>query len=122
MTEYEDGYARQRFLPTKKRSTPIVYKRIMHSELQCNKNDDGLETPSSQHRFPNDIFLTIYIPPGHHAICCPSSPPRSARRARTSETHWRPSRSGTRCNRSLSVGSLIHPWIGMALSFQRGSS
>ena len=51
-----------------------------------------------------------------YAICCPSSPPRNARRARTSDTYWRPSSSGTRCRRSLSVGSLIQPWMGMALS------
>ena len=49
-------------------------------------------------------------------ICFPSSPPRRARKARTSVTYWRPSKSGTRWRRSLSVGSLIHPSMGIALS------
>lgn len=52
-------------------------------------------------------------------MCWPSSPPRRASNARTSETYWSPSRRGTRCRRSLSVGSLIQPCIGMALSGER---
>ena len=43
-------------------------------------------------------------------------PSRSASNARTSVTYCKPSRSGMRCSRSLSVGSLIQPSIGMALS------
>jgi hypothetical protein len=44
------------------------------------------------------------------------SPLLKARRARTSVTYWRASRTGTRCRRSLSVGSLIQPSMGIALS------
>ena len=44
------------------------------------------------------------------------SPRRSARRARTSVTYCRPSRIGMRFRRSLSVGSLIQPSMGIALS------
>lgn len=49
-------------------------------------------------------------------MCWPSSPPLSAKRARTSETYWRPSKNGMRCCKSLSVGSFIQPCIGIALS------
>lgn len=46
-------------------------------------------------------------------------PRRRASRARTSVTYCSPSSSGTRCSRSLSVGSLIQPSIGIALSVVR---
>lgn len=49
-------------------------------------------------------------------MCWPSSPPLSAKRARTSDTYWRPSKNGMRCCKSLSVGSFIQPCIGIALS------
>ena len=52
----------------------------------------------------------------YHAMCCPSSPPLRARSALTSDTYCSPSRNGIRYMRSLSVGSLIHPCIGIALS------
>ena len=52
-------------------------------------------------------------PPTH---CDCGSPNRSANRARTSVTYWRPSSRGMRCSKSLSVGSLIQPSMGMALS------
>lgn len=52
----------------------------------------------------------------YDTICCPSSPPLNASSALTSDTYWRPSRNGIRCCRSLSVGSLIQPCIGIALS------
>lgn len=52
-----------------------------------------------------------------HAICCPSSPPRRARSALTSDTYCRPSRNGIKYIKSPSVGSLIHPCIGIALSW-----
>lgn len=52
----------------------------------------------------------------HTTMCWPSSPPLSAKRARTSETYWRPSKNGMRCCKSLSVGSFIQPCIGIALS------
>lgn len=51
-----------------------------------------------------------------YAMCCPSSPPRNASNARTSCTYCKPSSIGTRCMRSVSVGSLIQPWMGIALS------
>jgi hypothetical protein len=57
-----------------------------------------------------------YTDTGFYAICFPSSPPRSARKARTSVTYCKPSNNGTKCRRSLSVGSLIQPSIGIALS------
>ena len=43
-------------------------------------------------------------------------PSRSASSARTSVTYCKPSSSGIRCSRSWSVGSLIQPSMGMALS------
>lgn len=52
----------------------------------------------------------------HTTMCWPSSPPLRAKRARTSETYWRPSKNGIRCCKSLSVGSFIQPCIGIALS------
>ena len=49
--------------------------------------------------------------------CDPSdSPRRKARRARTSVTYCKASNIGTKCRRSLSVGSLIQPSMGIALS------
>ena len=45
-----------------------------------------------------------------------ASPLRNASRARTSVTYCSPSKIGMRCKRSLSVGSLIQPSIGIALS------
>jgi len=45
-----------------------------------------------------------------------ASPLRSARSARTSVTYCNASRIGMRWSRPLSVGSLIQPSIGMALS------
>ena len=54
----------------------------------------------------------------HTTMCWPSSPPLSAKRARTSETYWRPSKNGMRCCKSLSVGSFIQPCIGIALSMR----
>ena len=45
-----------------------------------------------------------------------TSPLRNARRARTSVTYCSASRTGIRCRRSLSVGSLIQPSMGIALS------
>lgn len=53
----------------------------------------------------------------HARSACPS---RNAKRARTSVTYCKPSSKGTRCKRSLSVGSLIQPSIGMALSNELG--
>jgi hypothetical protein len=48
-----------------------------------------------------------------------SSPRRSANRARTSVTYCKASNMGTRWSRPLSVGSLIQPSIGTALSGSR---
>lgn len=47
------------------------------------------------------------------------SPFLKASKARTSVTYCMASRIGMRFRRSLSVGSLIQPWIGMALSRQQ---
>lgn len=54
------------------------------------------------------ITLTL-----HARSACPS---RKASNARTSVTYCNPSSRGTRCSRSLSVGSLIQPSMGIALS------
>lgn len=43
-------------------------------------------------------------------------PRRSASNARTSVTYCKPSNSGIRCSKSWSVGSLIQPSMGIALS------
>jgi hypothetical protein len=43
-------------------------------------------------------------------------PSRSASSARTSVAYCKPSSSGMRCSKSWSVGSLIQPSMGMALS------
>ncbi len=40
------------------------------------------------------LFCPWYLCSPSHAMWCPSSPPRSASRARTSDTNWRPSSSG----------------------------
>ena len=55
----------------------------------------------------------IVLQPCHYAS---ASPLRKASRARTSVTYWRASSMGTRCKRSLSVGSFIQPSMGIALS------
>lgn len=47
--------------------------------------------------------------------CC-ACPCRKANKARTSVQYCRPSSRGIRCRSSLSVGSLIHPSMGIALS------
>ena len=55
-----------------------------------------------------------------YAHCAASISPRlSAKSALTSVTYCRPSSKGIRCSRSLSVGSLIHPSIGIALSGEK---
>jgi hypothetical protein len=47
-----------------------------------------------------------------------ASPRRNASNARTSVTYCSASNIGTKCSRSLSVGSLIQPSIGTALSIR----
>ena len=60
------------------------------------------------------------IAQGHASVN--ASPIRRASNARTSVAYCRPSSKGIRCNRWLSVGSLIQPSIGMALSLPKDSN
>jgi hypothetical protein len=114
--------------------------RALHSSIERIKTRRTLDQRRSQkhsnHQYNKDTFNHISTRLGnseslmryavelekeeleYHVLrsACPS---RNARRARTSVTYCRPSRRGTRCKRSLSVGSLIQPSIGIALSDTR---
>lgn len=48
------------------------------------------------------------------------SPIRSDKKALTSVAYWRASNKGIKCRRSISVGSLIQPSMGIALSIDDG--
>ena len=65
----------------------------------------------------NPLFLELPHPDQNQDPPRTSASPRlSASKARTSVTYCSASSSGIRCRRSLSVGSLIQPSIGIALS------
>lgn len=88
-------------------------RRIMAAIGRAN---DSLQFNSFYTNTANEYMNSkLCLATGKVQVAC-TSPLRSASSARTSVAYCNASSMGIKCIRSVSVGSLIHPSIGMALS------
>ena len=78
---------------------------------------DKTETPLRL-RYDPKIGRNTWIVHQAYLYACCACPCLSASKALTSVTYCRPSNSGIRCRSSWSVGSLIQPSMGIALSVE----
>lgn len=92
----------------------VVLENTTNSHLL--KITNGLWDCGQEAQYPSCFFTTPVNNAKYAQREASTSPLRNAKRARTSVTYCKASRTGMRCRRSLSVGSLIQPSIGIALS------